>query len=143
MARFHFRAVTDRRPGDVVAFFADMTNASSWDPSISKVIRLDEGVVEEGSSFRVSLGFVGRTLDLDYRIVAFEPTSLVVLRAESNLFLSEDTVRVGEANGRTSVDYEARLSGQGALRILDPLFGLTIRHFGKNAGAQLRSGYLA
>ena len=143
MALFQFRAVTDRRPEDVVAFFADMTNASSWDPSISKVVRLGEGAVEEGSSFRVSLGFVGRTLNLDYRIVAFEPKSLVVLRAESRLFLSEDTIRVGEANGRTTVDYEAQLAGQGALRIMDPLFGLTIRHFGKNAGAQLRSGYLA
>jgi len=142
MAKFHFRATTSKSTSDVVEFFADMTNAASWDPSISSVVRLDEGPVAQGSSFRVTLGFLGRDLVLTYRVTTLT-ADRVVLRAETGLFVSEDTVDVASSGtGTTTLVYEARLAGKGAAALLDPFFRLSINHFGKQAGEQLRNGYL-
>lgn len=143
MATFHFTATTGRLSPEVFDFFADMTNAQSWDPSISSAVRLDEGPVREGSSFRVTLGFLGRDLVLDYHVVVFESPSRVVLRAETGLFVSEDTVKVTDlGDGRTRVEYEAILRGKGVTAVLDPLFKLAINHFGKQAGVVLRDTFL-
>lgn len=143
MARYRFRATTLRPPSELLNFFADMTNAKSWDPSIKSVVRVDSGEVSLASSFKVTLGFLNRALELTYHVVRLEPASLVVLRAETDLFISEDTVTVASLDGGiTSLQYEARLSGKGAAALLDPFFKLSIDHFGKQAGAVLRRDYL-
>ena len=143
MALFKFTGTTDKSVDEVFNYLADMTNAREWDPSISSVTRLDSGDVAEGSSFRVTLGFLGRDLELDYFVRNFDPPHGLVLRAQSALFISEDTVTLSTRDGRTLLDYQARLSGKGVLAILDPLFRLAINHFGKQAGAVLSSGFLA
>lgn len=121
------------------AYLADMTHAAVWDPSILSVVRLDQGDVTVGSSFQVTLGFLGRGLVLTYRVMALEPTKRVVLRAETGLLVSEDTITVSPLEGRTTRVDEARLTGKGAAVLLDPLFKLSINHFGRQAGEKLRS----
>lgn len=138
MATFDFRATSEKPADELLAFFSDMTNAKEWDPSITKAVRLDEGPVGLGSRFEVTLRAMGRDLVLTYEITEHSPPGKVVLRAESSLFTSEDTITltpVGE--GRTEVRYEARLSGKGAMVLFDPAFKLSIDHFGKQAGKEL------
>lgn len=143
MAIFRFRAQTARPASDVVAYFADMRHAPEWDPSISAVERLDDGPVQEGSAFRVTLGFLGRSQDLVYRVAELEPGRRLVLRSEATLFVSEDTVTVtAHDDGPNTVSYEARLSGRGVAALADPLFWLMIRHFGRRAGDGLMRGFL-
>ena len=143
MATYHFVADTAKSPTEVFEFFADMRNAPTWDPSITSVVRLDDGAVRLGSTFRVALGFVGRSLLLEYVVANFDVPHRVVLRAESKFFISEDTISVAAmAGGATRVTYEASLVGKGATVVLDSLFKLSINHFGKRAGAKLREGYL-
>jgi hypothetical protein len=140
MATFHFTATSEKPAEELFAFFADMTNAKRWDPSITSAERLDEGPVGPGSSFRVTLGFLGRELELTYRIEAFRPPNEVVLRAETGIFLSEDTVTLTPfVDGTTKVQYQAELAGKGVAALLDPAFKLSIDHFGRQAGRELRS----
>jgi len=143
VARFRFRATSFRPRSELLDFFADMTNAQSWDPSISSVARVDSGDVTFDSSFKVTLGFLNRELELTYHVTRLEPGSVVVLRAETGLFISEDTITVASLDGGiTALQYEARLVGKGAAALLDPFFKLSIDHFGKQAGAVLRRDYL-
>lgn len=143
MAIFRFNATTSKSTTDVFEYLSDMTNAAVWDPSISDVRRLDDGELGVGSRFRVTLGFLGRKLELNYEVIAFEPASRVVVRAQTGLFLSEDSIVISSgAPGVTEVRYVARLSGIGAGKVFDPLFGLAIRHFGRQAGEVLRNGFL-
>lgn len=138
MATFDFRATSEKPADELLAFFSDMTNAKGWDPSITKAVRLDDGPVGLGSRFEVTLRALGRDLVLTYEITELRPPGKVVLRAESGLFVSEDTITltpVGE--GRTEVHYQARLSGKGATVLFDPAFKLSIDHFGKQAAKEL------
>jgi len=143
MATYQFHAITNRSASEVFAYFADMANAPTWDPSISSVVRLDEGAVAQDSSFLVTLRFLGRDLALTYRLVTFEPPTRFVLRAETRLFVSEDMLTVTRLDdGTTALDYVARLSAQRGARLLDPLFQIAINHFGTRAGQILRQDYL-
>lgn len=143
MATFHFAADTSKTPAEVFGFLADMRNAPTWDPSITSVVRVDEGAIRSGSAFRVTLGFLGRPLVLEYVVVNFEAPHRVVLRAESQLFISQDVIAVASAaGGATRVTYQASLVGKGAATVLDPLFKLSINYFGKRAGAKLREDFL-
>ncbi len=142
MATFTYHGKTTRPAPEILAFFADMTNAPSWDPSISNVTRLDEGPVTTGSSFEVTLGFLGRDLVLTYEVVTYEVPTNLVLRATSSLFVSEDTVILVTDGPLTHVTYQATLQGTGLARIADPLFKLAIDHFGKQAGAKLTTDVL-
>ena len=143
MATFHFAADTSKTPDEVFRFLADMRNAPTWDSSITSVVRLDEGEMHSGSAFRVTLGFLGRPLVLEYVISNFEAPHRVVLRAESLLFVSEDVIVIAPmVAGTTRVTYQASLVGRGAAAVLDPVFKLSINHFGKRAGAKLREDYL-
>ena len=142
MATFTYHGKTTRPAPEILAFFADMTNAPSWDPSISNVTRLDEGPVTTGSSFEVTLGFLGRDLVLTYEVMTYEVPTNLVLRATSSLFVSEDTVILVTDGPLTHVTYQATLRGTGLARIGDPLFKLAIDHFGKQAGAKLTTDVL-
>ncbi len=138
MATFDFCKTSEKPAGELFAFFADMTNAKGWDPSITEAVRLDEGPVVLGSRFAITLTALGRDLHLTYEVTELSPPGKVVLRAESGLFVSEDTITltpVGE--GRTEVRYNARLSGKGLAAVLDPAFKLSINHFGNQAGKEL------
>jgi hypothetical protein len=138
MATFDFRATSEKPAEELLGFFSDMTNAKGWDPSITKAVRLDDGPVGLGSRFEVTLRALGRDLVLTYEITEHQPPGKVVLRAESGLFTSEDTITltpVGE--GRTEVHYQARLSGKGLTVLFDPAFKLSINHFGNQAGKEL------
>src|SRR6478735_11942462 len=94
MATFHFRATSEKPAHELFDFFADMTNAKSWDPSITRAVRLDDGPVGLGSRFEVTLGAMGRDLVLTYEIVEHGPPGKVGLRAESGIFVSEDTITI-------------------------------------------------
>ena len=142
MSTFTFSSTSTRNQEELFAFFADMRNAKGWDPSISKVTRIDEGPVALGSSFEVTLGFLGRDLVLTYEIVTFDAPTTLVLRATSSLFISEDTVTLTPDGDHLDVRYQASLRGTGAARLLDPLFKLSIDHFGRQAGRQLEANHL-
>ncbi|HEY7931916.1 MAG TPA: SRPBCC family protein [Acidimicrobiales bacterium] len=144
MATYQFSATTSKDPAEVLGFFADMTNAASWDPSIVAVERLDRGAVTTDSAFRLTIAMSGRTLTLTYRVAVLEPGRRLVLRAKGSWYVSEDTVILtARGDGVTEVRYEARLAGRGPTRLLEPLFQRAIDQIGETAGTKLRATYFS
>jgi hypothetical protein len=82
--------------------------------------------------------WLGREIPLEYETVAYERPRQVVLRAENATTVSEDRITVLPAGSGSEMTYEARLILKGALRLLDPLFGLAFKRLGDNAAAGLR-----
>lgn len=144
MATYDFSATTKKDPADVLLFFADMTNAAAWDPSILRVERRDEGAISSTSSFDVTIQIGRRSLTLTYRVVVFEPGHRLVLRAEGSWYVSEDTVMLSPlSDGATQVRYQARLSGRGVARLFEPLMQRSIHQLGEAAGTKLRATYFS
>lgn len=144
MAAYRFTTTTTTPPADVLAFFADMTHAADWDPSIACVERLDQGPVVIGSAFRVTLRFFGRDVVHTYRINELVPARRLVLSASTSSFVSHDTVTLSALSDTTTlVTYHARLGGRGLTRCFEPLFFVLIQRFGRNAAQRLRATYFS
>jgi Polyketide cyclase / dehydrase and lipid transport len=137
VASFSLSFTTSKAPNDAFAFLADMTNAVQWDPSIVSVVRHDDGDLGVGSSFEVTLGFLATKKTLVYTVTEYDPPTHVVLRAETSLLLSEDTITIAPHHEGSEITYRANLAGKGILGIVDPLLHLVIDAFGKSAAKGL------
>lgn len=139
MARYRTSVPTAAAPRQVFDYLADFAHTAQWDPGVVEAERLDAGVLKEGSSFRVVSKFGPRRLDMTYRVLRFDASSVVQLRAEEKWFDSLDTISV-EPDGDGSVaTYDAVLTLHGPARFLDPLLGLAFKRVGDKAAAGLRA----
>jgi hypothetical protein len=132
------------------AFFdlSHFDRAVEWDPGVAEGTMLTPEPVRRGSRFGLRAGFLGRTVPMEYEIVEFEPTTRVVLQADTPFVRSIDTITFASlprpsaaGTGRseaTVVSYDARLEPKGAARFATPLLALAFRRIGDRAAAGLR-----
>ena len=100
--------------------------------------RLAQGPLGRGSHFAVTVGFWGRELSLDYKILIYEPPHRLVLRARPDGFESRDELHFTPRAGGTRVSYEATLSLSGIARLADPLLHPAFQPIGRAAAEGLR-----
>jgi hypothetical protein len=96
-------------------------------------VRLDDGPIAVGSSFRVVAVFLGNTVDLRYVITAFEPGVRVVFEASTARLHSLDEITVDARGDGTRVVYRSDLRFVGISRTLSPLLGLFFRRLASRA----------
>jgi carbon monoxide dehydrogenase subunit G len=125
-------------PEAAFAYMADARNFAEWDPGVrsSTLVRGEEPGL--GARFEVVVKAGPRTMTLTYEIVEWEPPRRLVLRAETGAIRSNDTVLISATDGGTAVTYDAELELRGALRLFNPLLGLSFRKIGDRAAAGLR-----
>jgi hypothetical protein len=126
-------------PADAFAYMADFSNARFWDPSVREARRDSEGPVAVGSTFQLVSRFAGRDVPLMYELVAYEPSTRVVLEARKPGFVSRDTITVEATSNGSVVHYEARLELQGARRVFDPVLQRLFTKLGDAATIGLRA----
>jgi carbon monoxide dehydrogenase subunit G len=119
-------------------YLADFSRTAEWDPSVVEATRLTPGTVRLGSSFRVSVSFLGRRLPLEYRITEFERPSRLVLSGSDSSLRSIDEITFVPRPGGTRVTYEARLELTGIRRLADPILDVLFQRIGRLAVRGLR-----
>lgn len=145
MARYTTTVDVAAPPEAVFDFLADFTTVAEWDPGVVSAEALTTGDLGVGSAFRVTVKFGPRSLPLRYEITAFDRPRRVVLEAKDRLFRSHDTIMVIASPSGSSVTYDALVTLNGPLRILDPLLARGFQGVGDRAaaGLQRRLGLLA
>ena len=139
MARYRGTVISTRSVGDTFDYMADFANASEWDPGTAAAVRLDDGPVGLGSTFRLDVAVGSRTTPLDYRIVAYERPHRVVLLGESDTIRSEDTMTlVATADGGSVLTYDADLTLKGGFALANPVLGLFFDRIGDKGVGGLR-----
>jgi hypothetical protein len=119
--------------------FADFHRTVEWDPGVVEATRLDDGGPPRvGSRFRLVTSFLGLRTTLEYRIVALERPTRVVLEAETDALRSHDVIDIAERDGRARVTYEAQLELRGVRRLADPLLDVAFQWIGRQAVQGLR-----
>jgi hypothetical protein len=119
-------------------YLADFSRTAEWDPSVVEARRLTRGKVRLGSSFRVSVSFLGRRLPLEYRITEFQRPSRLVLSGGDASLRSIDEITFVPRPGGTRVTYEARLELRGIRRLADPILDVLFQRIGRLAVRGLR-----
>lgn len=138
MAHYRGTIESTRSPADTFAYMAEFANIRDWDPTVTEARALGEREPGLGSRFFVRVHWLGRDLPLTYEIVEFDPPRRMVLRAENESSVSEDTVEVAARDIGSALTYDARVTLKGLGRFADPLLGLAFKRLGDNAAAGLR-----
>lgn len=133
MARYRDTVPSARSAQETFDYLAHFSNVEEWDPGVVEAAALDGGPVAVGSRFRVVTEFSGRTNELVYEVVELDPPRRVRLVAEASGFTSDDTIEVGEENGRVTVTYDADLRMNGLLKLADPVMGVLFRRVAERA----------
>ncbi len=138
MARYLGRVITPRSPEQAFEYLADFTKITEWDETAKSSVLLEGPPAgEDGARFAVSVGFAGRTNELEYETIASEPPKRLLLRAESSTILSEDEVTFTPLDGGTEVLYDAKLTLKGVAKLFDPVLSLMFKRLGDNAASGL------
>lgn len=127
-----------RSKRDAFDYMANFSNAADWDPGVAHAEKTTAGPVGLGTVFRVGVKVPGRTVDFMYEIVEFDEPDRVVLRAETPLLVSNDTVTVVQRGRYSTVEYKAVLSLKGPLKVFDPALRAVFGQIGDRAAAGLR-----
>lgn len=133
MTRYRDTVPSARSAQETFDYLARFSNVEEWDPGVVEAAALDDGPVAVGSRFRVVTEFSGRTNELVYEVVELDPPRRVRLVAEASGFTSDDTIEVGEENGRVTVTYDADLRLNGLLKLADPVMGVLFRRVAERA----------
>ena len=127
-----------KEPKEVFEYMATFSNARDWDPSVVEAEALTPGQANLGSQFRLGVRVAGRVTWFDYTVVAIDRPKRVVLRAESGLVASTDTIEVEPLGSGTRMRYYAVLDPRGPLRLAGPLVGRSFGKMADRAAAGLR-----
>ncbi len=148
MPRYLTHITTDIDRDQAFSDLSHFDRAADWDPGVAEGTMLTSEPVGLGSRFALRAGILGRTVPLEYEIIEFEPSTRVVLRAETPLVRSIDTITFAYASadsaaddatsGATIVTYDARLEPKGLARLAGPLLALAFRRIGDRAAVGLR-----
>lgn len=120
-------------PIEAFNYMADLRNFAEWDPGVEEVSQVEGDGAGSDAVFDVVVKAVPKPLTLRYRTIEFEPSSSVVAKAESNLLTSLDTITVDPNGDGSAVTYEAELTLNGALGLLDPLLRVVFKRIGDRA----------
>ena len=139
MPRYQARIHTSTDADSAFAYISRFDRASEWDPGVSEAEMLTDEPVGPGSRFRLVARFLGRSVPLDYEIVEFAAPARVVLRAETAMIRSTDTITCSTDGSGALVHYDAVLDAKGVARLANPILALAFRRIGDRAAAGLRS----
>ncbi len=119
MARYTTTIRTDRTPADAFAFMADLRNFEDWDPGVQKATQVVGDGGGPDAEFDVVVDAPGRGLTLRYVTTEYDEPNRVVVRAESKMFTSLDRIDVVADGAGSRVTYDAELTLNGPLGMLN------------------------
>jgi dehydrogenase/reductase SDR family protein 12 len=127
MTRLH-ETIETNLPLDVAfPFVADFANSERWDPGVRSSIRVDDGPVAVGATYKLEVRMGGRSAPMEYRVTAFEPGRRVVLAGRGSGVTAVDEISFTQTESGTHIDYVADIKLGGVLGLIQPLLGGAFR----------------
>lgn len=119
MARYTTTVRTDRTPAEAFAFMADLRNFENWDPGVQKATQVVGDGGGPDAEFDVVVDAPGKGLTLRYVTTEYDDPNRVVVRAESKMLTSLDRIDVVADGDGSRVTYDAELTLNGPLGLLN------------------------
>jgi hypothetical protein len=136
MARYVTSVATPLSAAEAFAYMADVTHFVEWDPGVKRVRRVGGGGAGVGAAYDLTVQAGGTTV-MRYEVKEYDPPHRILLVARTSLLTSVDEVRVEPAGSGCTVTYDAKLTLNGPLGLLDPLLRLAFQRIGDRAAAGL------
>jgi uncharacterized protein YndB with AHSA1/START domain len=132
------RTITVDTPLERVwAFLTDFTTTEQWDPpTVSTTLISGDGGV--GSVYKNVSRMLGHDTEIEYTVLELEPMKVFKLEGNTSSMTMLDTMAFEEQGGRTTVNYTAEFSPEGAAKLLEPLMPLGLKKIGDDAAESMQ-----
>jgi carbon monoxide dehydrogenase subunit G len=132
------RRIDVGKPVDtVVGYLKDFAHAEQWDPGTETCTRLDAGPLREGSTWHNVSNFLGRRVELIYRLERATPDQLTFV-GTNDAAQSIDDLTFHPLGDATRVTYHANIRLRGLARLADPVVYLALRRLADKVAPRLQ-----
>jgi hypothetical protein len=138
MAHYRTTIASTKSVDEAFDYMANFANAAQWDPGIAAARQKHEGAIGLGTRFLLDARFGKSVMELDYVIAAYEPSTRLVLVAETDNVKSIDEITFRATATGCDVTYDATLLTLGSFRKFGPIVALMFRSIGNKARDGLR-----
>lgn len=105
---------------DAFAFLGDFRNAERWDPG-TETCELTSGPVGPGATYRNVSTFLGRSVELTYTTLGYEPDSALHFQGQNKSFRGDDFLRLESSGVGTRITYRAEFELLGLSKLASPV----------------------
>lgn len=107
-------------------YLADFTNVAEWDPSIESSVLVGGQAGQVGARYEVTMSMAGRQTTIPYTATEVTRPERLVLRGETDSFVSLDTITVRPAGQGSELTYHAEVELKGVRKLADPLMDIAL-----------------
>ncbi len=118
-------------PAQAIDYLADFAHAEAWDPGTQTCVRIGDGPVGVGATWRNTSKILGSTTELDYRLTHLD-SERIELVGENKTATATDviTVRPVPGEGGSEITYDATVVLHGVAKLGSPLMQLEFEKLG-------------
>ncbi|MFI5640145.1 SRPBCC family protein [Streptomyces goshikiensis] len=124
---------------DLVAYLEDFSRTEEWDPGTVRCVQVGEGPVRQGTEWRNTSRFRGRTSDLRYRLASREPARLLFVGENKTVTATDDLTFQARSATTTLLTYTASLRFKGVARLAAPFLRPEFERLADEVAATLPS----
>jgi uncharacterized membrane protein len=118
--------VISRPRSEVFAFVADHENDPRWRPGVADIKRASGA--GQGAIYTQGVkGPMGRRIDADFEVTAYQPDTLLAFRTLAGPVRPEGSFRFEDADGGTRVTFSLNADLTGGKRLMAPMVGKSMR----------------
>lgn len=115
----------DRPVTEVFDFFTE--GRARWDESVISEELTSSPPVGVGSTLHTRMRAVGREVDFDWRVTAYDPGARMAVTSTSGIMATSSDLRFADANGATVVAVRIDAEPTGIMRLAEPMIADSIR----------------
>ncbi|THE06835.1 hypothetical protein E1I21_10275 [Microbacterium oleivorans] len=115
----------DRPVNEVFDFFTE--GRARWDESVISEELTSPPPVGVGSTMHTRMRAVGREVDFDWRVTAYEPGARMAVTSTSGIMATSSDLQFADANGATVVAVRIDAEPTGIMRLAEPMIEDSIR----------------
>jgi carbon monoxide dehydrogenase subunit G len=123
MIRIEFALAIDRSPEDVFEFLSDIGRLPEW--QTSAIEAHSDGPLEQGSRVTEKRRLLGREVDSELEVIAYEPPTRLTLRSLGGPVNFTVDHELAAKGGGTQLTFVAEAQPRGALRLAEPVLART------------------
>ncbi|MDT3329349.1 SRPBCC family protein [Microbacterium aquilitoris] len=115
----------DRPVTEVFDFFTE--GRARWDESVISEELTSSPPVGVGSTLHTRMRAVGREVDFDWRVTAYDPGARMAVTSTSGIMATTSDLQFADANGATVVAVRIDAEPTGIMRLAEPMIADSIR----------------
>ena len=121
-------SVTINRPiEEVFAYLSDIERQEEWVSSLSESQKTTSGPTQVGTRFRQVVKLLGRRIDIDCEIAAYEPPTVYAFSGKNGPMTMEMRFTLASEGPATTVRQVAEGQSGGAFKLADPILARTMQ----------------